>query len=218
MRDEKRTAQLFIAAWAVLFALGLLGLMTHDKLALHRQMNAWHTPWLDAFFARFTHLADGLVPTGLALLLLLKDLRSFLMMGLSCGVSALIAQGLKQGPFAHMHRPSMFRDRLAGLHWVEGIDLHAHNSFPSGHSTAAFAMCFALAVVIGRPAWGAALALLAGLLAYSRIYLSQHFLQDAVLGSLIGTATAAFFGWLLWRGPWSRRGWVLKRPFARAAA
>lgn len=190
-----------------------------DKLLTHMALNAWHTPGLDRFFAMFTHLADGLVPTGLSFLLLFtRGWRAFLMMGLTCGLSAIIAQTLKRGPFAHLDRPKMFRSELHGLDWVEGIDLHAHNSFPSGHTTAAFGMCLALAVVLARPRLAVPFALLAALLGYARIYLSQHFLQDVAMGSAVGTLTGAGIFWLVYLGPWSKQPWMEKRPWPRPVA
>jgi membrane-associated phospholipid phosphatase len=60
-----------------------------------------------------------------------------------------------------------------------------YNSFPSGHSTSAFAF----AAVVGTEHewyWGAAAYTLAGLVAYSRINDNQHRLHDVVGGAVIG--------------------------------
>ncbi|MBK9148541.1 MAG: phosphatase PAP2 family protein [Flavobacteriales bacterium] len=214
MADEKRTVQVFMTLWSLLFAIGAGFATAVDKLELHRAMNAWHPPALDRFFALFTHLADGLVPTGIALVLFfIGNWRSFLLMGLSCGLSALVAQALKHGPFSGFDRPSQFRDQLAGMPWVEGIDLHAHNSFPSGHTTAAFSMCFALAVIIARPKAAVLLVAVAALLGFARIYLSQHWLQDVSAGSAIGASVAFAVYHLLHRSTWSRAEWLRRRPF-----
>lgn len=211
----------FVWLWGALFAIGLFLVATQEKLALHQTANAIHGPGLDWFFRWFTHTADGLVPTGLALVLLFyRDVRAFLMMALSCGVSAIVVQLLKRQVFGDMHRPSAFRDALGDLHWVEGVELHGHFSFPSGHSTAAFSMCFALAVVLARPRLAMPLAGLAALMAWSRVYLSQHFLQDAVAGSLLGTAAAFGVYWMLYRSPMSGMPWLdarLKVPGRRKA-
>ena len=216
MHEEKRTFRLFIIGWALLFAVGACFAWQGDKLAIHAAMNGLHAPALDAFFARFTHLADGLVPTGLAFLLLfVKSWRAFLMMGLSCGLSAIAVQTLKRGPYSQLDRPWMFRDQLVGMPWVEGIDLHAHFSFPSGHATAAFSMCLALAIMVGRPWAGVLLALFAGLLGSTRIYLSQHFLQDVILGAVLGTVCAWYAYRLCYIGPLSTKPWIDRRPIGR---
>jgi len=109
---------------AVMFAVpALIAVWNTGQLELHGWMNRHHPGWADRFFAAFTHVADGLVPTGLALLLLaFKDVRSFLMMGLSCGLSAIVVQFLKRSVFADHHRPAMFQEQLQDLHRV--CDLH----------------------------------------------------------------------------------------------
>jgi membrane-associated phospholipid phosphatase len=49
---------------------------------------------------------------------------------------------------------------------------------------------------------------LAALLAFSRVYLSQHFVEDAVTGAAIGTITAwVTYRWL-YVSPFSRKGWL----------
>lgn len=197
----------FLFVWLAFTACLLIAVLRTDQLALHRTMHPFHSVGMDAFFARFTHLADGWVPTALALaLLVIKDVRSFLMMGLSCGLSAIVTQILKH--WLDRDRPSMFSEELGDLHWVPGIELHHHLSFPSGHTTAAFSMCLALAVLIGGRVWGALLAVLAVLLAYSRVYLSQHFTEDILAGAAIGTLTAWGIHEWLYRSTFSQRPWL----------
>ncbi len=184
------------------------------KLALHAELNTYHAAWSDLFFRYATHLADGLVPLLLALLLLFfRDLRSFMMMAVSATLSGIVLQLLKRQVFGNMHRPGMFRKGLDGMHWVDGIDLNMHFSFPSGHSTVAFSMCLALAVIFGKPKWAAMLALVAVLLAYSRIYLSQHFVQDTLAGAALGSfITVLVFLWL-YRSEFAKQTWLDKRVF-----
>jgi membrane-associated phospholipid phosphatase len=210
---RERSLVLFIATSLLLAAPGLLAVAMSGKLALHTAINAHHTPVLDHFFRVVTHLGDGLVPTALALLFLIfRDLRSFLMMGLSCGLSALVVQFLKRVVFDGMDRPGKFREALGSMHWVDGIDLNYHNSFPSGHSTAAFAMCLALAVIFARPRLAVLLALLAGVLAFSRVYLSQHFTEDILAGSALGTLGGVVVHWWLYRSKFARKNWLDGRP------
>lgn len=197
-------------------AAGTLAAAGNGKLPLHAAMNSFHAPWLDALFKGLTLLADGWVPTALALAaLFMGTWRSFLLLGLGSGLSAIITQVLKRFVFDHMDRPSMFRDALIGMPWVDGVELHAHHSFPSGHSTAAFSMCFALAILAGRRQWAVPLALLAALMAHSRIYLSQHFLQDTLAGATIGTLTAFGVYRALYRSRFASREWLAKRPFGK---
>lgn len=203
----------FLLIWAVYTLLLGIAVVNTDQLDLHRAMHRFTSPWSDGFFRHFTHLADGLVPTGLALsLLLFKDLRSFLMMALSCGLSAIVVQVLKRY-FAH-DRPFMYKAELGDMHWVEGIELHHHLSFPSGHATAAFSMCYGMAVLIGRRKWSLILALLASVLAYSRVYLSQHFTEDILFGAALGASTAVVVHWWLYQSTFKDRTWLQRRLFS----
>lgn len=64
------------------------------------------------------------------------------------------------------------------------------NSFPSGHTTTAFAFSGYVAAEHGW-GWGSAALLLSGFTAYSRINDNRHFLHDVVGGATIGWA----YGW-----------------------
>ncbi|MCY7363437.1 MAG: phosphatase PAP2 family protein, partial [Ignavibacteria bacterium] len=65
-------------------------------------------------------------------------------------------------------------------------------SFPSGHTTVAFAVSAVLAERINT--WWARVGLysLAAATAYSRIYDNKHWLSDVVLGSIIGFGSGYF--------------------------
>ena len=210
--SRDRVVLLFLAV-AMMFAVpALCAVLLTDQLELHSAINRYHAGWADLFFRFITHLADGLVPTALALLFLcFGTLRSFLMMGLSCGLSAIVAQLLKRQVFDHVHRPFMFREQLNDMHWVQGVELHHHFSFPSGHSTAAFSMCLALAVIAARPRWAFLLAITASLMAFSRVYLSQHFTEDILAGAALGTLTAMLTWRWLYMGNFAERPWLDRR-------
>ena len=70
--------------------------------------------------------------------------------------------------------------RIASVPWT--------SSFPSGHSASAAA--FAAGVALEMPAAGAVLAPLAAAVAYSRVHVGVHYRSDAVVGVLVGAATA----------------------------
>jgi len=196
-------------AWAIMATIALGAVLGTDKLALHASINMHHSAAADLVLGWLTHLADGLVPTAIALLILLFGTRrSFLMIALSCGVSAIIVQGLKQLVFKDMDRPWKFKEALGDMHWVEGIELHAFNSFPSGHATAAFSMCLALAVIYDRRWAAIPFAVIAGLLAFTRVYLSQHFTEDILAGSTVGCVVALLIYRWLYVSRFSQRPWL----------
>jgi membrane-associated phospholipid phosphatase len=214
--QRARVVALFLITTLVMVLPALMLIFTREKLLLHAWLNSRHGPVGDHFFSYATHLADGWVPLVLSLVLLfIKDLRSFLMMALSTGLSAVITQFLKRMVFGEWDRPFMFQEELGDMAWVLGLDLHHHFSFPSGHATAAFSMCMALAVISGRSRLAVPFAVLAAVLAFSRVYLSQHFLEDIAAGSLIGTATATLVYMALYKGPRAQDVRLDRRPLRR---
>ncbi|MBZ0206312.1 MAG: phosphatase PAP2 family protein [Flavobacteriales bacterium] len=210
---RERSLKVFFLVSGLISIPAMVAVWRMDRLALHMAVNRVHAPFMDECFPFVTELANGWVPAVLALLLLWKSWRSFLMMGLSTGLSAIAVQSLKHLVFSDVERPSMFLDRMAGLHLVAGVEMHHYFSFPSGHSTAAFSMCAALAVIGGKPVPAALLAVLAAVLAFSRVYLSQHFTEDVLAGALLGTVVATGVYMLLYRTAWGSRPALDRAPF-----
>jgi len=88
-------------------------------------------------------------------------------------------------PLSRRRRP----DRVAaGVIEARHVSMPSSTSFPSGHSASAFAFAVGAGQVI--PAAGAALAIPASLVAYSRVHTGVHYPGDVVAGSLIGVALA----------------------------
>jgi membrane-associated phospholipid phosphatase len=112
-------------------------------------------------------------------------------------ISSGLVQFLKRLVFTDNPRPvSLFRDLGLELHRVEGVKYLYHFSFPSGHSTTVFAMFIGLALMTKNKLLKLLLLISAYIIAYSRVYLSQHFLIDILTGSLIGTVSAFFIFYL----------------------
>lgn len=210
-----RAASRFLTVATALAVIGCTASLFFGKNELHAAINRWHSGVSDLLFPWLTYLADGWVPTILALALLIRDRRSFFMVSCSAGFSAIVVQTLKHFAFADVDRPIASAMAMPGLHLVPGIEMLHHNSFPSGHSTCAFSMCFALAVIVNRTGWSVFFALLAGLMAFSRVYLSQHYVQDITAGLVLGTITAWFVYRWLYRPPMSERLWMDRSPFRR---
>lgn len=206
MRD--RAVWTYVAVVVLMIMPSLVLVIFNGHLELHAAINRITSPGLDPLFKYGTHLADGLVPTAFGIVFLFIRWRWFLAVAASVLGSSIIVQLLKHSFFSDVDRPSMFLEGMPGLRLVQGVEMLHHNSFPSGHSTCAFSMCFVAAVLFGRPWIAAALAILAGLLAFSRIYLSQHFVEDVLCGAIIGTGTSWLVYWWLYRSAFAQRSWL----------
>ncbi len=80
-----------------------------------------------------------------------------------------------------------------GSHFYKPIQFNtAHTSFPSGHSTVAFAMSTVLAERINNTYASIGLYALAGITAASRVYSDDHWASDVFLGAAIGYFTGHF--------------------------
>lgn len=173
-------------------------LLWYEKLEIHTRLNGIHPKWADPFFVAITYLGDGLTVVAIVvMLLLIHSYRAGLFVGLSAALSGLLIQFLKRVPFSHMKRPAYYLDEMPDLHIPEGVELAHQFSFPSGHATTAFAAYVALAFIIKSQRFALIFGVLALLVAYSRVWISMHFLEDVLAGSFIGSFTAILmYQWL----------------------
>jgi len=199
-----------LLAWCGVAA-GLM--MGNSQLELHLRINSALPQWADPIFRYGTHIADGYLTAVVALALLWRNWRSMLLVATASLLSSFMVQTLKRNVF-EAHRPGYYIDRMPGLRVPDGVELMHHFSFPSGHSTAAFALCLSLALLINQRGWAIALAVFAVLLAGSRVWLSQHFTEDVVAGALLGVFCAWLMHVLLF-GTWRNVAWLNKSPFRK---
>lgn len=198
----KKYFPIYGIAYAVLLCVMVLMLCLYPKAELHLWLNSCHTPLGDMFMRLYSQLAEWPLYVIAALPLVFKRWRLTVWYAASELVSATVVWVLKQQ--FHAPRPAAYFENIpdAVLPVVEGVRLHHSNSFPSGH-TATFFVFFTFCALLlahyytthenGRrfsATWRRLAMLLllvmAALGGYSRIYLSQHFLSDVCVGSLIG--------------------------------
>jgi len=159
------------------------------KSSLHLAINQFNSAFLDVLMPILTFFGNGWFACALILLFLLIKIRYSLYVLLSWSVSGLVVQLLKHLVFPHTMRPVPFLSSYA-LHLVQGITILKNCSFPSGHAATAFAVFFICSHLVSSRMIKLLMILAAILVAFSRTYLSLHFLEDILAGSLIGTVTA----------------------------
>ncbi len=166
-----------------------------SRESIYFTVNGWHFAAGDVFFEYYTNMGGGATLIILSLLIAVFNYRKGFLMASSFLLTALVAQSLKR--IFDTPRPVLyFKDHLNKLYLVKGVDMLDTLSFPSGHSTSAFSIAVVLAYITPKKHWGLLYLALAILVGYSRMYLSEHFFEDVVGGSVIGVFVTAF--WVTW--------------------
>ncbi|MFD1142590.1 phosphatase PAP2 family protein [Larkinella insperata] len=181
----------FFIVYLSAFTLVSILMLIYSKTELMQWVNARNAPSADLFFRNVTYLGDGAFAVMVTVALAFRSFRFALMGAASFLLSTAIVRVLKQLVFSESLRPLKYFEHSTWQYRViEGLDIHSYNSFPSGHSTTAFAIFCLLALLDEQKSRGWFWALLAIITAYSRVYLFQHFVEDIYVGSIIGTATS----------------------------
>ena len=162
-----------------------------------------------SFFKYYSMMAEGPLYVLALLPLFWKKYGITAFFALSEVLGGTILQILKH-TFC-FERPVSLFEQYQGvtLPLVQGVDMHHGNSFPSGHASTFFVFFTCCAIIFAyyymrrlqqnghadHMKWFLintvmlSMLVMAALGAYSRIYLSQHFLSDVCMGCIIGFAT-----------------------------
>lgn len=180
---------LFFVFYALAFAMGLYFVFSFEKLEGHEVINQYNSSFFDVFFYYITYLGDGVLSIIMLAIVAIYNHRYAIVGAISFAIAALITQVLKITIFDHVERPYIalwnYFHHNPNSHLVLEYN-KLHNSFPSGHTTGAFAIFMFLALFSKNKWLGLACSILAVLSSFSRVYLSQHFVEDTLAGSLIG--------------------------------
>lgn len=196
MRSTLQKNKNFLILYALFFCIAVPVILVSDKIQLHQFFNKAVTPSLNNFFKYVTFIGDGVSVISIGILLLFINVRKSLTVLSAYGLSAGFTQAIKYAFFGDADRPQLiFQQQHLPLTLIEnlGEEQHIHHSFPSGHATAAFALFFCLGFFAERSISKIIFFLLATTVAFSRVYLSQHFFEDITAGSFI----AVFFSSLV---------------------
>lgn len=190
--------KIFIILHALFFCIAISIIAYSDKLQLHLFFNGLVTPSFNSFFKYITYVGDGAFILSLVFLLLFYNVQKSLTVLLCYAASTGVTQTIKYFFFADADRPSLtFQILHIPLNLIEGVDVNIHHSFPSGHTTAAFSLFFCLSF-FSRNNYVKILCFLSALLiAFSRVYLSEHFFEDITAGSFIGVVFSFLVCFLL---------------------
>ena len=205
----RNTLSVYITAYVGLLLYVLALLYIYPKPELHLLLNSFHTHTVDTFFKYYSTLAEWPLYILALLPIIWKKIEITILFAMSEISGGIILQILKH--FFSSDRPACVFERCHDmvLPVVDGVSLHHSNSFPSGHASTFFVFftCIAIYLAYRYKKSGEhsrkklilanllmiLLLILAVLGGYSRIYLSQHFLSDVCVGSIIGFITPFLF-------------------------
>jgi len=162
----------------------------YGKGQSHLWVNQWNSPLADTFFKYITHLGDGAMFALVIIALAFIRFRWALYELLAALMTLIFVFIAKQLIFNGIPRPTKYFENKEVLHLVDGVKMHAWNSFPSGHTITAFAICMILVLVVRNKYLKVFFMTIAILAGFSRVYLSQHFLADILSGAIIGSFIA----------------------------
>ncbi|GAA4045479.1 hypothetical protein GCM10023063_35570 [Arthrobacter methylotrophus] len=204
------------AVLAIGFSVQLVGGLTTNEFGVDQELSRHHVAVLTALamalnflFAPVAGVCIVLV-IGLYLFLVRRSLvRAFMFVLFACS-GWVASEGFKLIVARHRPNPALLFDPLAPE--------TGSNSFPSGHTAFAVALAFALYFLVRGTRWGPitawAGAVLAVVVAWSRIYIGVHYPSD-VVASFLATSAAV----IVLAGLWNRYApRVLERLPRRTAA
>lgn len=197
MRLLLKNNRYFLLPFAFFLLICSVLLISYSKTELHIFSNEASTPFLDAFFKYATFLGDGTMIAILFIVLLFVKYRYAFAFLTGSLATSLIVNIFKKLILHNVYRPSKYFELFETyqLHFVDGVKLHSFQSFPSGHTATAFNLFLTMALLVKSNTLKLFFFIMAVLVAYSRVYLSQHFLQDITAGAFIGV-TLILVSWI----------------------
>lgn len=181
--------------YLVLLLIAVLLLLLFSKEELYFAVNQYHTSFTDVFFVYVTALGASIGCIIISIIVLLFNFRKGFLLATSYLITFAASQAIKhlvKAPRPHL----FFSKQLHEIYLIKGVVMLNTNSFPSGHSVSAFTAALVLTYVAKNKTIGPLLLITAVLVAYSRMYLSEHFLIDVTAGSVLGVFVPSC--WLYW--------------------
>ena len=192
---------LFTYATILVLLVGVAALFYWNKEQIFLALNNRHTDVADVVLKYFTYVGDGIFMAALGVIMFLIGKRKLgLLLILSFLLSGLLAQTIKR--IEQRPRPGAYFKQPERIHRVDEKLLKGNNSFPSGHTTTAFATFSLLAFATRNKAIQFFFFAVAVVVGYSRIYLGAHFAEDVLAGAALGFISSFFLCWLLRKKEW----------------
>jgi membrane-associated phospholipid phosphatase len=211
---SRRNWPVFAASFVL--ALIVLGLFDHplsalaraqsrETLAVFNEITRWgQADWIlypSAVLLAVSVLVAVIVRKRVAKLALIEMIELYGMIFVGVGLPSLISNLLKR--LIGRSRPELY-DNVGTLGFHPLFNGYVNQSFPSGHTTTAFAAAMVLGFI--APRWFGLGLIYAVAVAASRLVLGAHYPTDVLGGAVLGTLGAYSV-----RGYFATRGWGFRR-------
>lgn len=195
IKDVLQQIKPFFILYLVLLSCCLIVKLTFTKEEIYFAVNERYSYWADFIAPYITDLGNGWTIVALSAFATLFNYRVGFLLITTFLITSLWVQIVKF--IFDAPRPRLyFEHQLSRLHFVKGVQLLSHNSFPSGHTLTAFATGTLITYLVKNKSWSILLIIYGVMVGFSRMYLSEHFFEDVVAGSILGVITTIF--WITW--------------------
>ncbi|MBD1366861.1 phosphatase PAP2 family protein [Mucilaginibacter sp. ZT4R22] len=197
VREVLFRIQYFLIPYLVVLCGCFLIKLLYTRREIYFAVNGVYNNIADFLAPYITDIGDGLTIIILSAIIAFFNYRKAFLLTSGYLVTSIVAQAIKYSVYSP--RPRVyFEQELDKIHFVKDVYVVGGiQSFPSGHTVTAFSAAVVLTYVIKNKMWGVALLILAMLVGYSRMYLSQHFFEDVTAGSAIGVmVTVMWLGFI----------------------
>jgi membrane-associated phospholipid phosphatase len=185
INDVLKQIRLFFILYLILLCACLTVKVVFTKDVIYFAVNSRHYPYADQIAPYITDMGNGWTIIILSAILALYNYRNAFLMISSYAITSLLAQVVKY--IFDAPRPALyFKEKLSQIHLVQGVDMLRFHSFPSGHTVTAFSAAVVIVYLIKNKNWSIPVLIAAMAIGYSRMYLSEHFFEDVIAGSVIG--------------------------------
>jgi membrane-associated phospholipid phosphatase len=195
INEVLRRIKWLLIPYLLILCICLVIKLTFSREAIYFAVNGLNSPIADFLAPFVTDLGNGWFAVIIAAVLTLFSYRKAFLVATAYAVTSITAQILKY--LFDAPRPKLyFKEQLKRIHFVKAVDILSFHSFPSGHTVTAFSLAVLFTYWSKNKAWGPVFLLIAVMVGYSRMYLSEHFFEDVTAGSVIGMVVTVI--WLYW--------------------
>ena len=192
IKDVLKQIRPFFILYLLLLCACLVIEIIYTKNEIYFAVNTRYSAIGDFIAPYLTDLGNGWTIIILSAILLLFNYRAAFLLASSYAITSLLAQLVKI--IFNTPRPVLyFKTQLNHIHIIKGVYMLSTHSFPSGHTQTAFSAGVVIAYLFKNKNWGVILCILAALVGFSRMYLSEHFFEDVIAGSALGVFITVFW-------------------------